>query len=132
MSRASATFKIESWNEDSYAEIEGGGKLTQASVEQSIAGDIEGTGSVRWLMCYRPDKTAEFVGLQRIVGRLGDREGSFVLLQTAGTFDGREAKGELTVVAGAVSGELEGLRGTGSFSAPREGKPSLTLEYDFE
>jgi hypothetical protein len=83
--RATATFKIDDWNEAPYAQIEGGGKLTQASVKQAFAGDIEGEGTVEWLMCYRPDQTADFVGLQRIVGRLGDRSGSFVAVQTAGS-----------------------------------------------
>jgi len=78
---AEATFKIESWDEQPYAELENGGKLTKASVTQALSGDVEGEGSVEWLMCYRDDGTADFVGLQRIVGRLGDRTGSFVVLQ---------------------------------------------------
>ena len=48
-------------------------------------------------MCYREDKTADFVGLQRFVGRLGSRSGSFVM-HTQGSFDGTEAKGSLAVV----------------------------------
>jgi hypothetical protein len=130
--RATGTFKIQGWDEKPYTEIEGGRKLTQASVKQAFAGDVEGEGTVEWLMCYRPDETADFVGLQRIVGKLGDRSGSFVLRQTEGTFDGKEAKGRLSVVPGSGTGELEGLRGTGEFSAPRGGEPSISLEYDFE
>jgi hypothetical protein len=130
--RATGTFKIQGWDEKPYAEIEGGRKLTQASVKQSFAGDVEGEGTVEWLMCYRPDQTADFVGLQRIVGQIGDRSGSFVLLQTEGTFDGKEAKGRLSVVSGSGTGDLEGLRGAGEFSAPHGGEPSISLEYDFE
>ena len=130
--RATATFQIKRWDEKPYAQIEGGGKLTQASVKQAFSGDIEGEGSVEWLMCYRPDETADFVGLQRIVGRIGDRSGSFVLLQTEGTFDGKEAKGQLSVVPGSGTGDLEGLRGTGEFSAPRGGEPSISLEYELD
>lgn len=132
MSRAVSTFKIEGWDEKPYAEFEGGGKLTQASVKQAFSGDIEGEGGVEWLMCYRPDQTADFVGLQRISGRLGDRSGTFILLQTAGTFDGAEARGNLSVVPGSGTGELHGLRGTGEFTAPRGSEPSMTLEYEFE
>jgi hypothetical protein len=44
--RASATFKIEGWDEKPYTEIEGGRKLTQASVKQAFSGDIEGEGAV--------------------------------------------------------------------------------------
>jgi Protein of unknown function (DUF3224) len=130
--RATGTFKIQGWDEKPYAEIEGGRKLTQASVRQAFAGDVEGEGAVEWLMCYRPDETADFVGLQRIVGQIGNRSGSFVLLQTEGTFDGKEAKGQLSVVRGSGTGDLEGLRGTGEFSAPHGGEPSISLEYDFE
>jgi hypothetical protein len=130
--RATGTFKIQGWDEEPYAEIEGGRKLTKASVKQAFAGDLEGEGSVEWLMCYRPDETAAFVGLQRIVGQIDGRSGSFVLLQTEGTFDGKEATGRLSVVPGAGTGELEGLRGRGEFSAPHGGEPSISLEYDFE
>jgi hypothetical protein len=130
--RATGTFKIKGWDEKPYAELEGGRKLTQASVKQSFAGDIEGDGAVEWLMSYRPDQTADFVGLQRIVGQLGGRSGSFVLAQTDGTFDGTVAKGRLSVVPGSGTGELEGLRGRGEFSAPHGGEPSISLEYEFE
>jgi hypothetical protein len=130
--RATGTFKIQGWEEKTYAEIEGGRKLTQAGVKQAFAGDVEGQGAVEWLMCYRPDGTADFVGLQRIVGKIGDRSGSFVLTQTEGTFDGKEAKGQLSVVPGSGTGDLEGLRGSGEFSAPHGGEPSISLEYDFE
>ena len=84
--RASSSFKIKGWDEAPYAEIEGGGKLTKASVTAEFSGDIAGESSVEWLMCYRPDQTADFVGLQRIVGTLGGRSGSFVLAHPAGTF----------------------------------------------
>ena len=129
---ANGTFKIEGWDEKPYSELENGGKLTQASVRQSFAGDIEGHGSVEWLMCYRPDKTADFTGLQYIDGQLDERSGSFVLLQTAGTFDGKEARGRLSVVAGSGTRDLRGLRGEGEFRAPLGSEAAVTLEYDFE
>ena len=127
---ATATFKIEGWDERPYAEIEGGRKLTQASVKQAFTGDVEGQGAVEWLMCYRPDETADFVGLQRIVGQLGGRSGSFVLLQTDGTFDGTEAIARVSVVRGSGTGDLTGLSGTGGFSAPRGGGPTIRLDYE--
>ena len=129
--RATGKFKIASWDENTYAEIPGGGKLTQASVKQAFSGDIEGEGAVEWLMSYRPDETAEFVGLQRIDGRIGERSGSFVLLQSAGVFDGKEARGELSVVPGSGTGELRGLRGEGEFSAPLHSEADFRLDYDF-
>jgi Protein of unknown function (DUF3224) len=130
--RATATFKIEGWDEKPFAEMEEGRKLAQASVRQTLSGEIEGEAEVEWLMCYRPDQTADFVGLERIVGRIGDRSGSFVALHSAGSFDGTVARGELSVVPGSGTGELQGLRGKGRFTAPHGGEPSLTLDYNFE
>jgi hypothetical protein len=130
--QATATFTIKGWDEQTYAELDDGRKLTRASVQQAISGDIEGEGSVEWLMCYRPDQTADFVGVQRISGALGNRSGEFVLVQTAGSFDGRVAKGVLTVVRNSGTGELEGLNGEGEFTAPFGSSAAITLAYDFE
>jgi Protein of unknown function (DUF3224) len=130
--RATATFRIEQWEEKPYTEMEDGRKLAQASVRQAFSGEIEGEGEVEWLMCYRPDLTADFVGLERIVGRIGDRSGSFVAMHSAGSFDGTVARGELSVVPGSGTGELQGLHGKGEFTAPHGGEPSLTLDYDLE
>jgi hypothetical protein len=126
---ATSTFQVESWDEQTYTDIGDGRKLTRASVEQAISGDIEGAGTVEWLMCYRPDDTADFVGLQRVDGRLGERSGSFVM-RTAGTFDGKEARGELTVVPGSGTGDLGDLNGSGEFRAPLGSAASVTLDYE--
>jgi hypothetical protein len=129
MAKAQGSFEVTSWNEDTYEELDDGGKLTRASVEQAFTGDIVGDGTVKWLMLYRPDGTAHFVGLQRVRGSVGGRSGSFVL-ETAGEFDGEEAKGMWTVVAGSGTAGLQGLRGTGSFRAPHGSRASFELDYD--
>jgi hypothetical protein len=123
------TFKVEDWQEEQYGSLGDGRKLSRASVKQSISGDIEGSGSVEWLMCYRPDETADFVGLQQVDGKLGDRSGSFVL-RTSGTFDGQVAKGELVVVPGSGTGELDGIDGRGEFKAPLGSEAYVSLDYE--
>jgi hypothetical protein len=128
---AQGTFEIKGWEETAYEELAGDAKLTRASVAQAFTGDLEGEGSVEWLMCYREDKTADFVGLQRFVGRLGERSGSFVM-QTRGTFDGTEARGRLEVVERSGTEELAGITGSGAFAAPIGPKASVELDYDFE
>ena len=128
---AQAKFEVQSWDENAYVELEGGAKLTRASVGQAFSGDLEGEGAVEWLMCYREDKTADFVGLQRFVGSLGSRSGSFVMT-TQGSFDGTEAKGSLTVVARSGTEELSAITGTGAFAAPLGSTASVELDYDFD
>ncbi|MBV9416064.1 MAG: DUF3224 domain-containing protein, partial [Solirubrobacterales bacterium] len=96
-------FKVASWNEDAYDERDGH-RLTRASVTQQFAGDIAGEGAAQWLMAYRPDGTARFVGLQLIDGTMAGRHGTFVL-ETIGDFDGRVARWEANVVDGSSTGE---------------------------
>lgn len=128
---AMATFKVETWNETPYEEIEGGAKLARASVTKSFHGDIEGEGTLEYLMFYRNDGSASIVGLERVVGRIGDRAGSFVL-QHSGTFEGGTARGTWFVVPSSGTGDLRGLRGEGGFASAHAQEYSITLDYDFE
>jgi len=129
--QATCTFEGKTWDEQPYNEIEGGPKLTRATVTNAFQGDIEGEGSLEYLLVYRDDNTAYFVGLERIVGRIGDRSGSFVIQQT-GVFADGKASATCLVVPGSASGELRGLRGEGSFVAGHGSPTSFTLDYDFE
>jgi hypothetical protein len=131
MTKAAGTFELASWDESSYEDFEAGSKLTLAAVTQKFDGDIAGEGAARWLMFYRDDGTAHFVGLQRVSGSIGKRAGSFVL-ETTGDFDGKTAKWDASVVRGSATGELEGLTGRGSFGAPKGPKASFELDYRFE
>ena len=82
-------------------------------------------------MMYREDGTASFVGLERVIGSLGDRKGSFVL-RHEGTFQGGVARIDWVVVPRSGTGELSGLRGEGSFAVGHTEPHTATLEYDFE
>lgn len=122
-------FKYTSWDENAYEEFAGGRRLTRASLVQELSGDFEGEGSAEWLMCYRPDKTATFVGLQRLTGTIGQRSGSFVV-ESRGTFDGELARGRWTVVRGSGTDDLSDMHGEGSWEAPHGPEASFELDYD--
>lgn len=126
---AKGKFDVKDWDEKPYQEMEGGAKLTRASVTQAFHGDIEGEGKVEYLMAHRADKTADFVGLAQVSGKLGGRSGSFVL-EITGAFDGKAAKGDWSVVAGSETGDLRGLQGKGGFVAPLGPTGTYTLDYE--
>ena len=128
MARATGSFQLSSWNEETYDDDDAN-KMTLATVEQTFSGDIVGDGAVRWLMAYRPDGTARFVGLQKVIGTIAGRRGSFVL-ETAGNFDGQMARWAVTVVPGSGSEGLRGLDGAGNFGA--EHGPEATYEIEYE
>ena len=126
---ANARFSIKSWDEKPYNEREDLPKMTRASVTKTFTGDIEGEGHVEYLMMYRADGSATFVGLERVVGRVGDKSGSFVI-QRVGVFEGGQAKESYSVIPGSATGDLHGLRGEGRTALGHATEYSFTLDYD--
>lgn len=129
---ATGTFEMQTWDEQPYSEIDGGMKFTRASVTNAFHGDIEGETTLEYLMAYPDKDSASFVGLERVVGRVGGRSGSFVL-QHSGAFAGGAVQGTWLVVPGSGTGDLRGLRGTGGYVWDgQQGKSTFTLDYDVE
>src|SRR5262249_51743140 len=129
MKTANARFAIKTWEEKPYREEPSQPKLTRASVTKELTGDLEGHGEVEYLMMYRSDGSATFVGLERVVGRLGGKSGSFVLQRT-GVFEDGQAKESYSVVPGSATGELQGLRGEGRSSVGHGMEHPFTLDYE--
>ena len=130
--RAIGTFEVKKWDEKPYSEVEAGPKLTRASVLKTLSGDVEGEATLEYLMVYHADGSATVYGLERVVGKLAGRSGSFVL-EHRGNDDGQKATIGWTVVPGSGTGELCGLRGEGGFTAGRNEYPySFGLDYEFQ
>lgn len=128
--KATATIEVQSWDEKTwdgkpYTEVSGP-KLTEALVTFSYTGEIEGTSTCRYLMSYVSDTTCETVAVEEFTGRVGTREGTFVLRHVGAYRDGK-VTGELTVVG--ATGDLAGLRGAGH-AEWAETTATFTLEYD--
>ena len=129
MKTANARFAIKSWDEKPYSEGEDRPRLTRASVTKTYTGDIEGAAQVEYLMMYRSDGSATFVGLERVVGRMGGQTGTFVLQRT-GIFEGGQAKESYAVIPGSGTGDLQGLRGDGSSAVGHGMEHPFTLNYE--
>ena len=128
---ANARFSIKSWDEKPYSEGKDLPKMTRASVDKTFTGDIDGEGHVEYVMMYRSDGTAAFVGLERITGRIAGRNGSFVLQRT-GVFEDGQAKESYFVVTGSGTGELRGLRGEGTSSVGHAADYPFALNYELD
>jgi hypothetical protein len=126
---ANARFAITKWDEQPYSEARDQPRLTRASVTKTYSGDIEGEGQVEYLMMYRGDGSAAFVGLERVVGHIGDKAGSFVL-QRSGVFEGGLAKESYAVIPGSATGDLQGLVGEGSSAVGHGMEHPFTLSYE--
>ena len=126
---ANARFAIKSWDETAYSEGQDLPRLTRAKVTKTFTGDIEGEGQVEYLMMYRGDGSATFVGLERFVGRIGGRTGTFVL-ERSGVFESGQAKESYSVIPGSATGELQGLRGDGRSAVGHGTEHPFSLNYD--
>jgi hypothetical protein len=126
---ATARFAIKSWDEKPYSEGQDLPRLTRASVAKTYTGEIEGAGQVEYLMMYRSDGSAAFVGLERVVGRLGGKTGTFVL-QRAGIFESGQAKESYAVIPGSATGELQGLQADGRSAVGHGMEHPFTLSYE--
>ncbi len=128
---ANARFAITSWEEKPWSEAADQPRLTRASVARTFTGDIEGQGQVEYLMMYRGDGSASFVGLERFVGRLAGKAGTFVLQRT-GAFESGQAKESYSVIPGSGTGELRGLRGDGTSAVGHGTEHPFMLSYEFD
>jgi hypothetical protein len=131
MVHATGTIQVKTYVPKPYDELADGPKLVRISVTETFSGDIEGEGVAEFLQLLRADGSASFVGLERVVGQIGGRPGSFVL-QDAGTLAANTVTGTWFVVPGSGTGGLKGLRGDGGFSAAVGQHAMITLDYWFE
>lgn len=128
---AASVIEMKSWEERPFAESADAPKLTRANGSDLYHGNIEAEATFEYLMMYRADGVTSFIGLERVVGRVGDREGSFVL-QVSGTHENDAVRATWFVIKGSGAGNLRGLRGEGELTWTDSQTSSATLDYDFE
>jgi Protein of unknown function (DUF3224) len=129
--RATAVITVHKYEPTAYDEPAEGPVLTRIHVEESFSGDISGDGVVEFLQAARPDGSASFVGIERVSGTVGGREGTF-LLQDAGTVRDNIVSGDWFVIPGSGTGGLAGLRGEGGFRANLGESAQVHLDHWFE
>ena len=126
--RAIAAFTLDSWDQETWDEAEGA-TLARARVTKTFSGDVEGTSVAELLLATAGEGSAAYVGLERVVGSVHGRAGTFVLHHTATETGGRQS-GSWTVVADSGTGELSGLRGDAEISIDADGGHVFILDYD--
>jgi hypothetical protein len=105
--------------------------LVEIRLSETFTGDIDGESPVRALEVLRNDKSAYLVSVQRFCGKLGGRQGTFVL-QGSEIVENGKIKATWFVVPGSGTGNLSGLRGEGGFEGYFGKGSDGTLDYWFE
>jgi Protein of unknown function (DUF3224) len=105
--------------------------LMEIRLSETFTGDIDGESPVRALQVVRDDHSASLVSMQRFRGKLGGRQGTFVL-QGQEIVENGKIKATWFVVPGSWTGDLSGLRGEGGFEGDFGKGSDGTLNYWFE
>jgi len=108
-----------------------GPALFEIHISETFTGDIDGESTVRALQVRCDDQSASFVSMQRFRGKLGGREGTFVL-QGSEIVEHGKIKATWFVVPRSGTSELSGLRGEGGFQGDFGKASDATLDYWFE
>lgn len=128
--RAIAKVTVQSSAAHSYDQA-AGPVLLEVHLSETFTGDIDGASPVRALEVRSSDRSATLVSVQRFSGKLGEREGSFVLLGQEVVENGK-IRAKWFVVPGSGTGDLSGLRGEGGFQGDFGKGSDATLDYWFE
>jgi hypothetical protein len=134
--KATATYTVKQWKEEAWQTLSPEVKLTKASVEFALTGEIEAKVTEEYLMFYSyfdekdPHKSsAEYIGMMHLAGKVAGKSGSFAL-DDSGLFEGGSAYSTLRILEGSGTGDLKGIKGTGKYRADQKGS-HFELEYDF-
>jgi len=128
--RAKAKITVQSSEAKPYDQT-GGPALVEIRLSETFTGDIDGESLARALQVLRDNHSASLVSMQRFHGKLGGREGTFVL-QGSEIIENGKIKATWFVVPGSGTGELSGLRGKGGFEGDFGKGSDATLDYWFE
>lgn len=123
--RATGRINVTSYESTPYDDA-GAFTISIANITEEFSGGLVGVGSVRFVLVNGPDGTAHFAGMERFLGKLGERSGSFILMNS-GTLKNGELQSVWQVIPGSGTEELEGLRGEGGCD-PR----GYSLDYWFD
>jgi hypothetical protein len=128
--RAKAKIAVHSSEAKPYDQT-AGPALMELRLSETFTGDIVGESPVRALQVIRDDHSASLVSLQRFRGKLGRRQGTFVL-QGQEIVENGKIKAKWFVVPGSGTDDLSGLRGEGGFEGDFGKGSDGTLDYWFE
>jgi Protein of unknown function (DUF3224) len=110
--RAAGAFDVTVSPEPRYEAADGGVVLGRLARTKQFRGDLDATSIVQMLSAGTAVKgSAGYVAIERVVGRLHGRAGSFVL-QHSGTMTRGQPALSVTVVPDSGTDALKGLAGT--------------------
>ena len=127
--RATGTFEVKLTPLPAY-DTSDGTPLGRRSLDKVFVGDLSATSKGEMLSAGTPIKgSAVYVAIERVIGVLGGRKGSFCLHHT-GIMNRGAPSLTINVVPDSGTGDLVGLTGSMAIIIA-DGKHSYEFDYDF-
>jgi hypothetical protein len=86
--------------------------ISEVTITEEFSGGLAGVGSMRLILVTEPDESVHFTGMERFLGQLADRSGSFIL-RNSGTMKDGELESTWKIIPGSGTEGFEGIRGDG-------------------
>jgi uncharacterized protein DUF3224 len=124
---ASGTFTVDTF-ENEPADERDGVSTGGARLTKTFSGDLEATGSVHMLTVLGGGAARAYVAIERVIGSLHGRRGSFVLRHSATDVGGAQTQ-DIAVAPGSGTGELSGISGAFVITIGPDGGHGYTFDY---
>lgn len=127
----SINFEVTGWEPEDFDVSQESAKISQVTISKNFSGELEGEGRGRGVFCACDDDSASYVVVERVTGRMGEREGTFVI-QHGGIVNKGEVQSQFgDIVPGSGTGGFKGITGTLKFQHD-EGGALIHFDIDFE
>ena len=123
-------FQVTEWDAQNYDEMPDAPTLSRVTVKKTFDGELKGESTAQLLMCSSEDGSAGYTVMERVVGELEGRKGSFVMIH-GGTHTPAETNRALGfIMPNSGTAQLKGITGTVEFISDENGK-NIILDFAF-
>ena len=124
-------FQVTGWDAAPYDEMPDSPTLSRVTVKKTFDGELQGESTGQLLMCSSADGSAGYTVMERVIGELCGRKGSFVLIHGATHTPAETSRAGGIIMPNSGTGELRGIRGMVEFISDENGK-NIILDFAFE
>ncbi|WNC70599.1 DUF3224 domain-containing protein [Thalassotalea psychrophila] len=125
------TFQITQWDEEPHIVFDEGGKQSYAQIKQTYSGHITGDSSIKYLMNYKTETSACFVGYEVMNVDIDGKKGR-IILKHDGLFEQGVASSKFKIISKNSTGDLKSINGGGTFVSTENGQANYTFEIGYD
>ncbi|WP_440054101.1 DUF3224 domain-containing protein [Pseudoalteromonas sp. T1lg65] len=122
--KLTGTLQIQNWQESAIPELTEQASIKTALVKQSYSGDIKGTSTIKYQLCYDNGGNARFNGFEVIDAMINDTTFQLTLMHD-GKFKQGTASSQFTVISSTPSGPW--LNAKGEFHSTEGGQANYLI-----